>query len=38
MRTGELGWVLDTNDSMNNTLRRAGCRISRRYRLYDRRL
>ena len=33
---GELGWVLETNAAMNNTLRRVGCRVSRTYRVYER--
>lgn len=33
---GELGWVLENNAAMNNTLERAGGRISRRYRVYER--
>ena len=36
IRTGELSWVLETNAAMNNTLRRAGCRVSRTYRVYER--
>jgi hypothetical protein len=38
IRTGELSWVLETNAAMNNTLKRAGCRLSRTYRVYERAL
>ncbi len=34
----ELGWVLENNDTMNHALERAGGRISRRYRVYERTL
>ena len=33
---GELGWVLETNAAMNNALERAGGRVSRTYRVYER--
>jgi ribosomal protein S18 acetylase RimI-like enzyme len=35
---GELGWVLETNTAMNNTLKRVGSRVSRTYRVYERKL
>jgi hypothetical protein len=35
IRKAELSWVLESNAAMNNTLRRAGCRISRTYRVYE---
>jgi GNAT superfamily N-acetyltransferase len=38
MHQAELGWVLETNTAMNNTLKRVGCRISRTYRVYEMRL
>jgi GNAT superfamily N-acetyltransferase len=33
---GELSWILETNAPMNNTLRRAGARIWRTYRVFER--
>jgi ribosomal protein S18 acetylase RimI-like enzyme len=35
LRSGEMSWILETNDAMNNALRRSGGEPYRRYRLYD---
>jgi ribosomal protein S18 acetylase RimI-like enzyme len=34
-RDGEMSWILETNDAMNNTIRRAGGEPYRRYRMYE---
>jgi hypothetical protein len=35
MPRGEMSWVLEGNDAMNNSLRNLGLRVYKRYRLYD---
>ena len=37
-KTGEGGWTLETNDSMNRAYEGRGGEIKRRYRIYERRL
>ena len=32
---GEMGWILDTNKSMNRAMERMGGRIVRTYRVYE---
>ena len=35
---GEMGWILETNKSMNRGMEAMGARVARRYRLYERSL
>ncbi len=35
VRSGEMSWMLETNDAMNNAMARAGAELYRRYRMYD---
>lgn len=38
VRSGEMSWMLETNDAINNAMRRAGGTKYRTYRMYDRTL
>ena len=35
---GELGWILEDNDGMNNMLKSIGCTVYKTYRIYERKI
>jgi hypothetical protein len=37
-KSGEMGWILETNKNMNSAMEAMGGRVVRRFRLYEREL